>query len=59
MNAEQRRRSYEATMSEISDAHKRLIETMDQDPETEFRRLEAMGHKIPGRKPQIPRNSYE
>ena len=59
MTPEHRRRSIEASMPKISDATKRLIEASSRDPEAEFRRLEAEGHKIPGREPYIPPDQYE
>lgn len=59
MTGEHRRRSIEASMPEISDAHRQLILTMDRDPEETFRKLEKEGYKIPGRKPKINPDEYE
>ena len=59
MTNEHKRRSIEATMPEISDAERNLIEKIDRDPEKTFRELEERSYKIPGRPPRIPRGDYE
>ena len=49
MTSEHRRRSNEASILEISDKYKEIIEKVDQNPERTFRQLENKGYRIPGR----------
>ena len=59
MTSEHRKRSLEASMPEISESERRLIETLHRDPERVFQKLEDQGYKIPGRKPRLDPDQWE
>ena len=54
---EHRRRSCEGP--KISEAHERLIRSLDKDPDREFRRLEDKGYKIPDRAARVRRDLWD
>lgn len=59
MTSEHRRRAIEASMLEISEAHRDLILKMDAGPERTFRELEERGYRIPRRKACIKPTDYD